>query len=252
MVSTIALVAFGLTAARNVGPTADPTQEALLALDTDGSGSVQRNEIEAFARAQGLSPAEVQSEFRDLDTNGDGELSAKEISSTLSQPEDAGAAADPAVDPTVANAAAPTDAISTQSAAETVTAQPETVEFEARQDAAKVVAETFAHSAADVLAARGQDVEKAATLEEAAKSLRGKTAELRRTAAEVTFIASRVATEAVLHEGMDEVKALEVAAAKATQDASDRRARAKASMQLALKAQGEMRASVAQLGTEPA
>ena len=46
---------------------------ALRALDTDGSGKVEKNEVEAFARQQGLSAEQVGREFGDLDINGDGE-----------------------------------------------------------------------------------------------------------------------------------------------------------------------------------
>lgn len=258
MMTVVALAVSGFAAAADVLPAANPTQEALLALDTDGSGKVERSEIEAFARRQGLAAAEVQSEFNDLDTDGDGELSAAEISSTLSQPEVAGAASTPpatnAVAPAAASAAQSVPAVggALEAQASVAAADTKAIEANAQQTAAKTLAEVFAHSAAGVLAARGQDVEKAAKLEEAAKSLRGQTAELRRTAAQVTAEASRLATEAVLHESTDEVKKLQAEATAAAKEASDRRAHASSAMQLVLKAQAEMRTSVTQMGNEPA
>merc|ERR1740121_3327608 len=82
-----------LSVAGAADPSASATEEALRALDTDGSGKVEKREIEAFAQAQGLALADVQNEFKDLDTDGDGELSTAEISNTLSQPEDVAATA---------------------------------------------------------------------------------------------------------------------------------------------------------------
>lgn len=61
----------------------DAALAAIKALDTDGSGKVEKNEVEAFAHQQGLSAEQVSAEFKDLDTNGNGELEAEEISRSL-------------------------------------------------------------------------------------------------------------------------------------------------------------------------
>merc|ERR1719382_1102303 len=88
--AVVAAAALALSAFADADAFAKPvsaTDEALRALDTDGSGKVERSEIEAFAQAQGLTLADVQNEFKDLDTNGDGDLSVSEIGDTLAQPE---------------------------------------------------------------------------------------------------------------------------------------------------------------------
>lgn len=64
-------------------PSTSAALETIKALDTDGSGKVERAEVEAFARSQGLSAEEVQEEFKGLDKNGDGDLEAEELTSTL-------------------------------------------------------------------------------------------------------------------------------------------------------------------------
>merc|ERR1719181_86519 len=69
------------------GESADATaaQSMIKALDTDGSGVVEKSEVDAFAKAQGLSAAETAEEFKDLDKNHDGQLDSSEISSTVAQ-----------------------------------------------------------------------------------------------------------------------------------------------------------------------
>lgn len=69
-------------------PSTNAALETIKALDTDGSGKVERAEIEAFARSQGLSAEEVQEEFKGLDKNGDGDLEPEELASTLTGGED--------------------------------------------------------------------------------------------------------------------------------------------------------------------
>jgi len=60
-------------------------QSMIKALDTDGSGVVEKAEVDAFAQSQGLSAAETADEFKDLDKNHDGQLDSSEISSTVAQ-----------------------------------------------------------------------------------------------------------------------------------------------------------------------
>merc|ERR1719281_373671 len=60
-------------------------QSMIKAMDTDGSGVVEKAEIDAFAKSQGLSAAETAEEFKDLDKNNDGQLDSTEISSTVAQ-----------------------------------------------------------------------------------------------------------------------------------------------------------------------
>jgi len=231
------------------------TREAIEALDTDHSGRVERAEVEAFAKSQGLNADDVRAEFKDLDTNGDGELEADEISNTLADPE--GAADTPAAAPAAAaapaKAAAPV-AVAAPAAAAPVTSSSElhleAMEDEAKKHAGKALAEVFARTAALALEARGKDAERAKRLEEAAKSLRGQTAEIKRTAAAQTVQAATEAAQAVLVQASQKVKALEAEADKAEVDAKQRRAEAKAAMERAMKAQAEMSDSVRKLKSQ--
>eukprot|EP00930_Biecheleria_cincta_P022577 TRINITY_DN1647_c0_g1_i2.p1 TRINITY_DN1647_c0_g1~~TRINITY_DN1647_c0_g1_i2.p1 ORF type:complete len:314 (-),score=87.21 TRINITY_DN1647_c0_g1_i2:59-1000(-) len=61
----------------------NPVEEALLALDTDHSGKVERAEIEAFAQSRGLTLRQIKDEFASIDTNGNGELDASEIQAAI-------------------------------------------------------------------------------------------------------------------------------------------------------------------------
>merc|ERR1719281_2046391 len=63
---------------------------AIKALDTDGSGKAEKNEVEAFARLQGVSAEQISQEFEELDTNRDGALEADEIGNGLASPQAAG------------------------------------------------------------------------------------------------------------------------------------------------------------------
>lgn len=225
-------------AAHSMPAGADATMEAIQALDTDGSGKVEKQEIEAFARSQGLSADDVRAEFKTLDTNGDGELEASEISRTLSdekKPEQQPAKAAPAP---VAGAAAEL--------------KVEAVELEAQRHAGKALAEVFARTAAKALESRNQDAQKAATLEEAAKNLRGQTAEIRRTAAAQTAQAAKAAAAAVLKEATGQVKALEEQASQAEKQAAQKRAEAKQAMEKALSAQAAMASDMQRLKTQEA
>lgn len=66
-------------------PDVSAAQSMIKALDTDGSGVVEKSEVDAFAKSQGLSAAETAEEFKDLDKNHDGQLDSSEISSTVAQ-----------------------------------------------------------------------------------------------------------------------------------------------------------------------
>jgi len=220
------------TAAHSMPAGSDATAEAIQALDTDGSGKVEREEIAAFARSQGLSADDVREEFKSLDTNGDGELEASEISRTLAdekKPEPPKAAAISELD-------SASDALN-----------PKTVELVAQRHAGKALAEVFARTAAKALGTRNQDAQKAAALEEAAKNLRGQTAEIRRTAAAQTAQAAKDAAAAVLKEAAGQVKQLEEEANVAEKQATQKRAEAKKAMEKALAAQASMTSSMQQL-----
>lgn len=61
----------------------NPVEEALLALDTDNSGKVEKAEIEAFAQSKGLTLGQIKDEFASIDKNHNGELEASEIEAAI-------------------------------------------------------------------------------------------------------------------------------------------------------------------------
>lgn len=249
---------------------ANGAAEALMALDTDKSGKVERAEVEAFAQSQGLTAEQVRLEFKDLDLNGDGELSADEISNTLQEASPAMtqastparipdieppapavamvAPAAPAMQTIVA--AAPPSTVAVAQMDTQMDDQMAAVAFDAQQHAGKALAEVFARSAAKALEARSEDELQAAKLEEQAKSLRGKSSEMKRTAATLTIKAATDAAVAVMRESAAQEKALEQEAAQAEKDANARRKQAQAAMQKAVKAQADMSSSLQDLQTK--
>ena len=143
-----------------LGP--DATTEAIQALDTDKSGRVEKAEVEAFAHTQGLSVQEVQAEFGTLDVNHDGELDANEISRTLYD-KDVNHGAVSALNAAVPPLPVPPLPDRTDKQA---------VEEVAKQHAGRTLAEVFSREAAKSLTRQDEDVQKATSLEEAARALR--------------------------------------------------------------------------------
>lgn len=270
----VTVAALADTASVNIAP-GSATAEAFRALDTDKSGKVERNEVEAFAKNQGLSAEDARAEFAELDKNGDGQLDEEELSQTLNELPAAGAAATPPA--VVASSAAPPSVTAPQSAeaqavstASPVVASPaayspatpvkyiaaaaplsadgtlesQALELEAQQHAGKALAEVFARPVAKALETRSQDTAKAAKLDETAKALRGKADLLKRTAAEQTVKAAANAAEVVLREASVKVDMLGQKAAVLEQQAAEKRKQAKEAIAKALQAQADMTRSV--------
>jgi len=256
-------------------------EDAMRALDMDGSGRVERADIEAFALSQGLTAAEVRNEFKDIDLNGDGELSADEIHKALSEVQSAPAvatasqtvAADrasnahdvkmeaaaslveaaPTPPPVVAAAVAQNRVVQQHTPAadrslpgmSTVDGSSSNVFVGKATDAAgKALAEAFAQQAAAVLDRRSAEAKKAEQLETRAASLRGQAEALRHTAAEVTRRAASEAAEAVVRSTSDEVRRMEAEAAADERAAEERRQQAAAAMDRVTKAQSQMAAEL--------
>jgi len=238
-----------------LGP--DATTEAIQALDTDKSGRVERAEVEAFAHTQGLSVQEVQAEFGTLDTNHDGELDATEISRTLYDKDVSHGvvSASNAVVPPVSalNGVASLPPVSSLNAVASPLpdrTDKQAVEEVAKQRAGRTLAEVFSREAAKSLTKQDEDVQKAASLEEAARALRGQAAEIRRTAAMQTEKAAADAATDVFQKAEGQVRQLEKETAEAAAQASKQRTLAKQAMESAVAAQAAMAASVHQLQRE--
>lgn len=262
----------------------NPAIEAMKALDTDHSGAVEAKEVEAFASSQGLSAAEVRADFGDIDINHNGELEADEIASTLGAAsaevaESSGAKPAALATPVVPTALAapnvpaapPARIVPAAPAAPVVPATPMVVaegavttpattpssalnllDLELKQQAGKALAQIFAKTATTALEKRAQDAAKAASMEQAAKALRVRLGELKRTAAEQTQHAAEEAAAAVLGPAKTKSEELERRAAEAEKKAFSRRAEAKEAMDQALHAQVSMAASVKSLAAEGA
>jgi len=215
----------------------DATAEAIQALDTDKSGRVEKAEVESFAHAQGLSVEEVQAEFGTLDVNHDGELDANEISRTLYD-KDVNHGAVSALNAAVPPLPVPPLPDRTDKQA---------VEEVAKQHAGRTLAEVFSREAAKSLTRQDEDVQKATSLEEAARALRGKAAEIRRTAALQTAKAAADAATDVFQKTEGQVHQLQKETADAAEQALKQRALAKQAMEGAVAAQATMAASVHQL-----
>jgi len=186
---------------------ASDAEAALLALDTDHSGKVERREMEAFAVSQGLTLAQVTEEFKSIDTNGDGELEAKEISQMMVEEAKS-------VTPTAPKLqAAPQK--------ESLVTAEEDLDVSAEQAAGRAVAQVFEKKAAESLLAMRQDSAEAEKLEEVARSLRGQAEEVRNVIAEQSVAAARSAAGVLLAKSKEQVKAMAAEQAAAEQEVLD-------------------------------
>lgn len=85
----------------------DPAARTLLTLDTNHDGSIDPNEVAAFAHLQGLDSAAATEEFSSIDTNGDGVLDSIELQKVLGTPSTELASKEVTVEPPTAAQATP-------------------------------------------------------------------------------------------------------------------------------------------------
>jgi len=73
------------TAARSTDPgdSASALADSMKVLDTNFDGTVDKQEVMAFANEQGIALSSMEQEFSALDANGDGQLQVSEISQTM-------------------------------------------------------------------------------------------------------------------------------------------------------------------------
>lgn len=260
----------GFAEAKAKAPRANPVEAALLALDTDHSGKVERAEIEAFAQSKGLSLEQIKGEFASIDKNGNGELEASEIQAAI-----AGSDSSPSAQQTVQQTVQLPEtqqtlqqqtvelpemmmpARSVQSAAAVqvqntpVAMAPDTkaqepaintqdLEVTAEMHAEHVVAQLFEQKAASALAAMREDSKRAKTLQKTARALRGQADEVRQGLAQETANAAKTATDAVLDKAEKQVKMMESEISLAEQKASQYRELSKEAMNSAIAAQSEI------------
>lgn len=159
--------------------------DTIKTFDSNGNGKVDRSEITAFAESHGLSVEELIRDFRDIDTNGDGELDVQEMASVLTGAETGIAAQTKEVAervvaaPKSTTAQLPAAEVSEMTSAE-VTGQQQNVLLDikglsrdAQLQADGVLAKSLASRAQQLLAQSQRDEKAATHYETVARSLRG-------------------------------------------------------------------------------
>jgi hypothetical protein len=229
------------------------------ALDTNGNGKVDKNEITAFAQSQGLGSQEVLADFKELDLNGDGELDASEIGGLLqaddsqTQPETKPASVvTPSRTASVASSppAPVTPRISRNPTANQMLNKPiknvqpdeaslpsldiKLLDSRVQQQAGSVVARSLAQRAQLLLANSRADRKRAAEYEQQARALRANATALAEHISSETQSAASLATNAIAQKSVDDVKRLQdtmTASLAAAKEHSDRAREARANVQ---------------------
>jgi len=263
MVSLTLSLLVGFCACRHVQanfPAGSAALETIRALDTDGSGKVERAEVEAFAKSQGLSAAEVKAEFADLDKNGNGDLEADELTATLQSSSDAnhvqakqqmGSAHNTSQQKLITehtpnsnytrslrNHASKSSGVDVK--VNIADLEIKEMEKDALIQARRTLAQVFAEHAQGVLLQRNEDEKGAETLENFARSLRANASRLVTGAAQKTEHAAQRASVLAAEKKLEEAKQLDKSALKAAVEAKKRRREAALAMRSALTAQNEM------------
>eukprot|EP00927_Polykrikos_kofoidii_P058761 TRINITY_DN534_c0_g1_i3.p1 TRINITY_DN534_c0_g1~~TRINITY_DN534_c0_g1_i3.p1 ORF type:complete len:332 (-),score=64.20 TRINITY_DN534_c0_g1_i3:89-1015(-) len=246
---------------------------AIKTLDLDGSGNVEKNEVDAFAQQQGLSSAQVAAEFGSVDINGDGELGSDEISAAFTgeirnassvtassaySQVDVSKRANPVAEPISATRPSLDSVIGKQpgndekqSAASSLVPnnfslkQVEVLQ-EVGSHAKASFAQVFEASALSSLQQQRECEKKAAEFQSLARSLRTKAAALTKKALETTVSAATKAADAILKSEGDEARILEEKAQHFENKARNSRAKALQAMDVMNKAQSEMLATLQQ------
>mmetsp|Transcript_17358 Transcript_17358/g.40478 ORF Transcript_17358/g.40478 Transcript_17358/m.40478 type:complete len:256 (-) Transcript_17358:61-828(-) len=222
-------------------PAFGSARSTMLTIDVDKSGTASRKEVIGFATGQGLTYQEAEDEFKDLDRDGDGQLSITELESAVApenvEPQEAAHA-----DSAAAIIAAPDSGA-------TVTAMSEAEELEhasvdAQRQANDAVAAKFAASVSSIVANLKKHEKEAANFEEEAHNLRGNAQSLLSSVASEVHTAARTATEEILLKTAAEVKKLHKEADKAEEEATTLREEADKAMIEARDAQDSMSTAV--------
>jgi len=248
-------------------------QQLILTLDTDGSGKVEKNEVEVFAKQQGISSADFMVEFNELDANNDGVLTAGEIVGNLGEksraPEKSArhevaaivAAGD--IDTSVAQRSESQQKEQKERSGSEVrvitstgdgdvfvrshesplhTVLNETILLEqAQHDAQTIIAQAFARSASAVLQQENEDEKKIAELDKLAQSLRSQADAITKTAEQRTSAAASQAADRVFRESQPHIEALDLKARYVEEKAAEHRQLALQAMDKVGSAQMRMR-----------
>jgi len=230
-------------------------QDTVQALDTNGNGKVDRNEITKFAQSQGMDTQEVRADFKELDVNGDGELDASEIGGLFATSDDSQApqenegaiASKSSQAPETAGKVqsmdrkAPTTNLlkSTIVSTEPDSAIPPSLDINAldahvQQQAGGVVARNLAQRAQLLLAQSRVDRQRAIEFESQARDLRANATELAQHIGAETQAAASLATRTIAQKSAEDVKQLQetmTASLAAAKEHSERARQAMANVQ---------------------
>jgi len=246
--------------------------DTVRALDTNGNGKVDKSELAAFAKSQGLNSKEVLSEFQELDINKDGALDPTEIGPLFGEieaepkapAEPLSAAAAPVVSekldqskPAEAEAAAATIALPAAAAegkdlevapvsnqvANGMGLDIAALERDAQEQAAGVIAGRLAQRAQILLARSAVDEHKAKAFDVEVRTLRGNATALAHQSSEEARSAARTAASAVSKKAMGKLEKLQTEEHKAAVAADTQRDQAKEAMARVRQAQASLRSS---------
>jgi len=157
--------------------------QTLQALDMDGSGTVTKEEVQQFARSQGMSDNEAVGEFADLDTNKDGLLEAEEIGATLDAAQEEESDAPDEREPApVEQPAQPAVAVALSSTSDNQTVMLQQVVTDVGTEADHIVAGQLAKLVEAKMTQYSQDAKEADSLAATARNLRGNASALAKSA----------------------------------------------------------------------
>jgi hypothetical protein len=219
--------------------------DTVRALDKNGNGKVDTDEIMEYAKTQGLDTTAVINDFHELDTNKDGELDAVEISGLLNSDEsqatpEANSVIGAASELPKATVTSVASTIDSAPVASTIVqrreANPQTLdvlalEQDAKKHAANVVASGLAQRAQTLLSQSAEDTRKAAAFEQQARTLREQATSLIQQADAQTREAAGIATKSMTQKSVEAVNALKTKVQESTAAADEHRNRAKQAMQ---------------------
>lgn len=249
------------------------TSDTIGAIDTDGNGRVSLVEIEEFARKQGITSEDIRSDFKELDSNADGELDTKELSGLMSPSSGTPttATADPAAtahaelaatakvglaaaaqvefattakaEPAIiekAEAARPTRAHQARSAVAETVPGLDALEEDARRQAGGIIAGGLAKRAQVMIQQGEKDEKEAVSYEAKALGLRGSASGAAKTMGAETRSASVTAVSSAAKQGLVEAQRLKLTSEELERDAREHHERAKQALRQATQAQDGM------------
>lgn len=249
------------------GADAAKIAETVRALDVNGNGKVDQNEILEFAKSQGLSKDEVFADFKELDANGDGALDATEIGPLFAAAAEEEATTKPvltstavAAEPTKAAAASPTSLSSSPSSITTAAAPipaaatstagtPEVgidliaLQRDAARQASNVVAAELAQRAQALIDRSAQDDKSAAKFEAQAQAFRSQAAELAKKVAQEVRLSASAASKSASEKAAPELNKMKDDESKADLAAKAHQEEAKRAMERVHEAQSFLRSS---------